>query len=60
LSVSQTASEQFAGPPVDGFLFGLAAAVPLAADAASFGVSSLIVRWMVWQRVMVVLSMTSA
>lgn len=50
LSVSQTASEQFAGPPVGGLLFGLAAAVPFAADAASFCVSSLIVRWLARRR----------
>jgi MFS family permease len=50
LSVSQTAGEQFAGPPVGGFLFGLAAAMPLAANAASFALSSLIVRLLVRRR----------
>lgn len=44
LSVSQTIGEQFAGPPAGGFLFAEAASTPLFANAASFGISALMIR----------------
>jgi MFS family permease len=44
LSVSQTIGEQFAGPPAGGFLFAAAASAPLFANAASFGISALVIR----------------
>jgi MFS family permease len=44
LSVSQTVGEQFAGPPAGGLLFAEAASAPLFANAASFGISALMIR----------------
>jgi MFS family permease len=38
-----TVTQQFAGPPLGGLLFAVAAALPLAADAVSFALSSVLV-----------------
>jgi MFS family permease len=39
---TQTVAHRFVGPPVGGFLFGIAATLPVAADAVSFGVASVL------------------
>jgi MFS family permease len=49
-SFSETSAQQFLGPPSGGFLFGVAASVPLFADAVSFGLSSLLVRGLARRR----------
>ncbi|MBR7833399.1 MFS transporter [Actinospica durhamensis] len=50
LSVSQTVGEQFAGPPAGGLLFAEAASAPLFANAASFGISALMIRKLALRR----------
>jgi MFS family permease len=43
LQGTQIVANQFVGPPVGGFLFSVAAWIPLAVDAVSFGASSALV-----------------
>jgi MFS family permease len=43
LQGTQIVANQFGGPPVGGFLFSVAAWIPLAVDAVSFGASSALV-----------------
>nr|ABV56580.1 transporter [Kutzneria sp. 744] len=50
LSLGQTTGEQLVGPSVGGFLFGIAAAVPLAVDAVSFAVSAVVLRGLARRR----------
>ncbi|HEX5494684.1 MAG TPA: MFS transporter [Mycobacteriales bacterium] len=49
LSASYTVSGQFVGPPVGGFLFGVARGLPFATDAASYGLSAVGV-WLIARR----------
>lgn len=46
LATAQTVCDEIAGPPIGGLLFGLAAAVPIAADATSFIVAALMFWWL--------------
>jgi MFS family permease len=50
LSVGQTVGEQFAGPPLGGFLFAITAAVPVFADAFSFALSAVLLRTLARRR----------
>jgi MFS family permease len=43
LFAAQTVAQRFVGPPLGGFLFALAAAVPIVVDSASFLVAALVV-----------------
>ena len=43
LDGAQTVSQSFVGPPLGGFLFGLANAVPFLVDAVSFLASSALI-----------------
>lgn len=43
LLATEVATNRFVGPPLGGFLFGLAAAIPLIGGAASYAVSALLI-----------------
>nr|WP_246298484.1 MFS transporter [Nocardioides panaciterrulae] len=46
LATAQTLFDEIAGPPLGGLLFGVAVAVPIAADATSFVVAALLFSWL--------------